>query len=334
MLDAPELPRLAADRFVLLFLALLVEAAFGGFAWLFRVLPHPYRETARLVRWLDRRLNREKRGAGALLVRGAIVAVVAMALAVAAGWGLARFLAPLRLGWLAELAMLAVLLAQRPLYRSVSGFARRLAREGLVGGRAAATAFLSDDPSGYDVHALSRAAIEHLAGGLVRRVTAPAFWYILLGLPGLFAYVAVDATRKEIGGAEERHLRFGLAAARLADALAWIPARLVAVIAGLAAVFVPTANPFGAFRTVWRDANRHPSSVVGWPIAAMAGALDLQLAGPRALERREGPVPWIGTGRARATTRDVHRALLLFGMACVLQGLLVAGLAILHLAAR
>ena len=73
-----------------------------------------------------------------------------------------------------------------------------------------------------------------------------------------------------------------------------------------------------------RDAGKHRSPNAGWPEAAAAGALDLALAGPRRYQGHVINDPWLGDGRARATTGDINRALRLYLTACVLQLALVA----------
>ena len=73
-------------------------------------------------------------------------------------------------------------------------------------------------------------------------------------------------------------------------------------------------------------ARSSPSPAHGLPAAAMAGALSLEIAGPNSTEGRE--LPWIGRGSARATLRDAHRALLLFGYVCVMNFVFILGGAI------
>ena len=66
-----------------------------------------------------------------------------------------------------------------------------------------------------------------------------------------------------------------------------------------------------------RDARRHTSPNAGWTEAAMAGALDLRLAGPVAYDGVVADKPWVGSGRADLTARDVRRALRLYRRACL-----------------
>jgi adenosylcobinamide-phosphate synthase len=175
-----------------------------------------------------------------------------------------------------------------------------------------------------DLHGVVRVAIEAGARLLDQRVVAPLFWYALLGLPGAFVWTAADALDEAIGHPDPRHAQFGAAAAHLDDALNFLPARLSAALLTLAALFVPGAAARRAWATVRTGARLHPSRNGGWPVAAVAGALDLSLAGPRRQGDTVAREPWIGAGRARAMPTDLRRARVLIAVA----GLLAAGLVV------
>ena len=86
----------------------------------------------------------------------------------------------------------------------------------------------------------------------------------------------------------------------------------------------PTGNPVRAGRTILSDARKHASPNAGWPEAAVAGALDLSLGGPRTYPGGQSEEAWIGSGRRDVTARDIDRALILFALACIILWLLIA----------
>ena len=104
-------------------------------------------------------------------------------------------------------------------------------------------------------------------------MVAPAFWYLLLGLPGLLAYKAVNTLDSMIGHTSPRYRDFGRAAARLDDWVNLLPARLAAAEIALAAMLLPGARPAAAVTAMRRDARRHRSPNAGWLEAALAGAV-------------------------------------------------------------
>ena len=330
-LPGPELTGGAAPLFVLM-LALALDAAFGGIRPVFRYLPHPVAVMGAGVGWFDRRLNREKRSWRARAVRGAVAALVMVGLSALAGWGMAALARALPYGWLLELLAVTVLLAQRSLFVHVHAVARGLVREGADGGRAAVRHIVGRDTASLDGHGVARAAIESLAENFADGVVAPVFWYALLGLPGLVAYKCVNTMDSMIGHRTERHAAFGATAARLDDAVNAIPARLAGVLIAAAAAFAPAVRPARAFKVMLRDAGKHRSFNAGWPEAAMAGALGVALAGPRRYGGEAVADPWIGDEfDARAGVWDIHRALYLFIVACLMDFAMVAILFALRL---
>ena len=287
---------------------LILDALLGEPDWLWRRAPHPAVVMGRAVEALDRRWNRggwrRAKGVGA-------VALLCLA-AGAAGWALSL------IGPVVEAAVLAVLLAQRSLAQHVGAVAAAL-RDGVPEGRAAVARIVGRDTAGMDGPRIARAAIESAAENLSDGVIAPAFWFIVAGLPGLLLYKIVNTADSTIGYRTPRHERFGWAAARLDDVLNWVPARLTA-----AAILVVHATPS---RGVARDARRHRSPNAGWPEAAMARVLDVALAGPRSYDGREEPFAWVHpNGRADAGAADVSRAVaVLWQVWTVLLGLAIAG---------
>jgi len=199
----------------------------------------------------------------------------------------------------------------------------------LAGARGAVAHLVGRDPDSLDRHGVARATVESLAENFSDGVLAPAFWYLVLGLPGLCAYKAINTLDSMVGYRTPRHASFGMVSARLDDLANWIPARIAAGMVMLAALFTPSARAFAALRTALRDAPRHRSPNAGWPEAAFAGALGLALAGPRRYGGKTLEDAWMGDGRARLEPADLRRALALFAASCLVHLGAVAGIAAL-----
>jgi adenosylcobinamide-phosphate synthase len=315
---------------LLLLLAALALEPFVGEA--FAKLPHPVRLIGGIVGLLDRKLNREDRSEADRRGRGILLVLFVCLLAATAGAAVTSLSRHVPFGWLPELALMISLLAQRSLFRHVRRVGEALRDRGLEAGRAEVAHIVGRDVRELDDHGVARAAIESCAENFSDAVVAPAFWYVLFGLPGMLVYKAINTMDSMIGYRSKRYLAFGWAAARLDDAVNLVPARLAALYLAVAALAVPDANPARGLRTMIEDAGKHRSPNAGWPEAAMAGALGLSLAGPR---RYPGVVmndAWIGNGTALATARDVMRALSLFTAACVINGFAVAAIALARMA--
>ncbi|HUF87812.1 MAG TPA: adenosylcobinamide-phosphate synthase CbiB [Thermohalobaculum sp.] len=279
----------------MLALALILDAALGEPAWLWRRVDHPAVLLGRLVDRLERRLN-----AGAhRRVKGAL-ALLALA---AAAWLAAALLSAEVFGGVFEVLGAAVLLAQRSLADHVRAVADGL-RVSLDEGRRAVARIVGRDPDTLDAPGVARAAIESAAENFADGVVAPAFWFLIAGLPGMAVYKAVNTADSMIGHRSARFAEFGWAAARLDDLLSWIPARL----AGLMICLVGGGRQ--AFEVMRRDAPLHRSPNAGWPEAATAASLGLALAGPRVYGGVIADDPYLNADGRRAThPQDIEAAL-------------------------
>ena len=319
---APDWPIGPGVPFILL-AALALDALIGDPRW----LPHPVRLMGWLTALLDRTLNRERLGEGARVFFGAVAVLLVTGASAAAGWAVAHHAAALGWGWLAELVLVAMLLAQRTMADHLVRVARAL-DAGADPARAELRHIVGRDVSALDEPGIARAAIESGAENYSDGVVAPAFWYLLLGLPGLLAYKAINTMDSMIGHRSPRHLAFGRTAARIDDAVNWVPARIAGGLIALAALAIPGAGPGRALRTMVRDAPKHSSPNAGWPEAAMAGALGLALLGPRRYEgEAAADEAWLGDGRKDATAADLRRTVWVFAAACALVAVLTAAIA-------
>lgn len=323
-LAGPELHG-EGGRFIVLLLALLLDAVVGDMAPLFRTIPHPVVLMGRAIALADRRLNRADRVRRTLRERGIFVVIVLVAGVAAVGWLAIEVARSIPYGWALEVALVVVFVAQRSLFDHVRVVERALRAGDLVGGRVAVRHIVGRDPRSLDKHGVARAALESLAENFTDGVVAPVFWYLLLGLPGLMAYKCANTLDSMIGHRTERYAEFGWAAARFDDALNYLPARLAAILMALAALFVPRCRADRALRIMLRDAGKHRSVNAGWPEAAMAGAIGVALAGPRRYGEMAVNDPWLGEDLpARAQAADIRRGLAVFVVACLIHAALIA----------
>ena len=294
-----------------LLLALLAEALLGYPAWLFGAIGHPVSWIGALIAWLDRMWNQgsavRQRAAGAALL------LAIAGLAAAAGWVVTRLAGD---GWgMVALILIATTgLAQRSLHDHVAAVLRPLLWNDLASARTAVSAIVGRDTAALDEAGVAVAAIESLAESFCDGVVAPAFWFLVAGLPGLLVCKAINTADSMIGHRDERHGNFGWAAARADDLVMLVPARLSGALVAIAGG--------GGWKAMWRDATSHASPNGGWPEAAMAGALGRQLGGPVSYAGMPAMRALLGDG-PQPMAADLSRALRLYRRACLVLWLLV-----------
>jgi adenosylcobinamide-phosphate synthase len=133
----------------------------------------------------------------------------------------------------------------------------------------------SRDASALDEPSIVAATIESLAENASDSFVAPLFYYMLLGLPGVVFYRAVNTLDAMIGY-HGRYEYLGKVAARVDDLLNLIPARLTAALL-LAAGALTGKDPLRGLQMLRRDGRNTASPNAGRPMAAMAGLLGVQL---------------------------------------------------------
>ena len=163
------------------------------------------------------------------------------------------------------------------LFREVQAVELALS-DSLEAARARLAWLCSRDVSQLSAAEVRETAIETLAENLNDSVVAPLFWFVMFGLPGAVVYRfsnTADAMWGYNGQRGKHDWRWaGKWAARADDVLSWVPARLTAALLALMAGGV-------SLRALRREAVKTPSPNSGWPMAAMALALDVHLEKPQ-----------------------------------------------------
>ncbi len=306
------------ERLLLLGAAFFMDAANGYPNTLYRKIGHPVTWLGALIAFLDRILNKSSASDDTRRQRGVFALVLIIAAAATAAVLVTSLAAAIPIfGFIVIIFAVGALLAARSLNDHVADVADALEDGGLEAGRKMVSRIVGRDPNTLDEAGVSRAAIESLAENFSDGVTAPAFWFAFLGLPGIAIYKAVNTADSMIGHKTERHLAFGWASAKLDDLLNLPASRLTALFLIIAAALTPSASAREAWAAVRRDAKKHRSPNAGWPEAAMAGALGLQLAGPRSYNGEMINDAVMGDGRRDATAEDIDRALRLYRLSVV-----------------
>lgn len=256
-------------------------------------VPHPVALLGRALGALEDRTYRDGRAAGALH------AAAGVTVGAAGGIALRR-----------TSAATAVCVAGRMLGDVALSIGAHLDAGDLDAARQALPSLAGRDAGGLDEGAVARAVVESVAENTVDAVVAPALWAAALGPAGAGAHKAASTLDSMVGHRSARYERFGWASARLDDGMAWVPARVTAVL-------VAGARPARAgavLAAVRRDAPTHPSPNAGVAEAAFAAALGIRLGGELAYAGRaevraslgEGPRPVVGDiERAVRLSRDV-----------------------------
>lgn len=271
-------------------------------------LPHPIRAIGSLIGWLEHKWNHpeeknSRKGTVMVLLVLAVTGSVTFLL-----WAGAYRVHPL-LGVMVESIMTYQILATKCLKTESMKVYDALQKQDLEAARKAVSMIVGRDTQSLDETGIVKAAIETVAENTSDGVIAPML-YTAIGGPVLgFLYKAVNTMDSMVGYKSERYLYFGRTAARLDDAVNYMPARISAVLMIAACLLSGSDyNAKKAWRIYRRDRYQHASPNSAQTEAVCAGALGIRLAGSASYFGKLVEKPYIGDAERAVETEDIKRA--------------------------
>ena len=272
----------------------------------------------RLGRWFERRLNRRQRSPRARLVRGLLVMLILILLALGAG-SLSHYISrSIPVPHLVDLVLLVLCLNTGRRWRVAARVAQALIlkekqknspekshsrlTQHLRRARRGLAYFSRRDMGKLDDFTLCRMAVEIIGRGVDRGLAGPIFWYLLMGLPGLWLMAMTMGAARSVGILGPHIEDFGLMAARCEKVMLLIPAWLAMMawlVIGL--VLFPKQWP-QAWQLVRRGGNSPLIDTLDrWLLGPLTGYFDIAVLGPRSEACEVIQMPWLGHGTARIT---------------------------------
>lgn len=264
---------MAPETGVAIVLAFLLDLVLGdpqGF-------PHP----VRAIGWLAAKLETIMRRLMKPFTAGFMVTLMVVSTAFGFTFLLVQWATLLHptAGFTLEVFIIYTTLSARSLCDESRPVSQALQTGDLVAARKSLSRIVGRNTEQLNEKQITRATVETISENYVDGILAPLVFACLGGAPLAMAYKAVNTLDSMFGYRNKRYREFGTFPARLDDCANWIPARLSAVILPLA-TSIAGHNGWRALTTALRDGRNHLSPNSGFPEAAMAGALGIQLGGP------------------------------------------------------
>ncbi|MBM7580877.1 adenosylcobinamide-phosphate synthase CbiB [Jeotgalibacillus terrae] len=288
--------------------------------------PHPVRWIGSFIIWMERRLNKEKSqklkgvlGASAVLAVTLLVTCAVVSAGYQFHWSA---------GFLLETLLITSALASKSLADAAKEVSAPLQKRDMDEARTKLSWIVGRDTEHLHESDIARGTIETVAENTSDGVTAPMFWALIFGAPGIWVYKAINTGDSIVGYRNERYHQYGWASAKLDDLANWIPARITALLMLL------TKKPASGKRTALykelpAQARKHPSPNSGWGEAAVALLLHIKLGGTNTYQGVISNRPVIGLSDRPLTVEHIeqtitimHRAAWLFLACCWIGGML------------
>jgi len=257
--------------------------------------PHPVRLIGRAILFLESRFLIRGTSPAPQRLLGGILALLVVLGAYTSTWAIIRMVEWIHpaLFFIAIVFFAYTTLATRDLYDEAKRVIKALEKGDLIRARKEVGFLVGRDTDRLDNKEICRALIETVAENTSDGIIAPLFYLAIGGPPLAMAYKALNTLDSMVGYKNERYRYFGWASARADDLANLVPARMTALLLILAS-FVLRKNWMGAWKVAWKDGRKHLSPNSGYPEAAVAGALGIQLGGENSYFGIRLEKPFIG----------------------------------------
>ncbi len=288
-------------------------------------LPHPIRWMGKSITFMEpifRRLPTGPAISGAFLSISLIAATWALTSLVIQAFELIHPFA----GDVLEILIIYYAVSARSLEDCALKVHRSLQQSRLQKAKASLAMIVGRDVTDLKEDGIARATVETVAENLVDGVVSPLFYAAIGGAPLALAYKMVNTLDSMIGYKNDAYRHFGKIAARIDDVANFIPARLVVAVIAIAAQCLIHRGRH-TWETAMAEGANHSSPNAGYPEAAFAGALSVQLGGPNYYEGHLVDKPYIGLRFGQTKPIHIKRAcdlmmlsaLIWLGMLCAIM---------------
>jgi len=151
--------------------------------------------------------------------------------------------------------------------------------------------------------------LESISENTVDGITGPLFYFALFGLPGAFVYRVINTVDSMIGYKTDIFKNVGWFGATCDTILNYIPSRLTGLVMIISAAILQN-NWKESYKIMIRDGKKTESTNAGYPMAALAGALETKFEKINHYK--------LGNGEIILTTEHVNSALTMMKLTSIL----------------
>lgn len=293
------------------FIAVLLDLLIGDPYW----FPHPVRIIGKYIKGFESLTRRLVKSSFGLKAAGILLTLSTVAFFYLFPYWILKiaFAYNIYLFHFINIVLLYTCLAARSLSKEALKIYKQLQKKALIEAQRMTSMIVGRDTEQLDEKQITRAVVETVAENSSDGVIAPLLYMILGGAPLALAYKAINTLDSMVGYKNERYISFGWASARLDDIVNFIPARITAFLISLAALILGM-DFRGSLTTMLREGRNHSSPNSGYPEAAAAGALSVQLGGTNYYFGKPVCKPTIGRAARPLDKEDIIKTIkLMYG---------------------
>jgi len=169
--------------------------------------------------------------------------------------------------------LLKTTIAIRGMERHAMAVVKSVESDNIVAARDNLALIVKRNTKDLDKNHVLSGVLESVSENIVDGITGPLFYYAIFGLPGAFVHRTINTIDAMIGYKDSLFSNVGRFGANCDKVLNYLPARITAILMVLAAMIL--RNDWrSSYSIIQRDARKTESPNAGYPMAALAGALN------------------------------------------------------------
>lgn len=282
-------------------LAVLLDFLIGDPYW----FPHPIIYIGKLIKFLENFFRKRCKAERNLKVSGGVIVIIVIGMS---------FLIPYFIlyitkdfFWIHHVLNIIIIwttLAARCLHKEGIKVYESLKSGDLEDARLKLSYIVGRETKELTEKEVIRADVETIAENTADGVIAPLLFAMIGGAPLAMLYKGVNTMDSMLGYMNEKYKHIGFFPAKTDDVFNYIPARITGILICLAAP-ITGGNIFQSFKIMMRDRKNHKSPNCGYPEAAAAGALRIQIGGTNTYFGEVMTKPTIGDPINKLTLKHI-----------------------------
>lgn len=285
-----------------IYAAFFIDFLIGDPPW----MPHPVRLIGAYISSFEKHVNKLVKSEHGKRAAGVLLLVTTVGFSYLTVWYVLKLAAGISPYFynLINIYLMYTCIAAQCLSKEGTRIYQSLENGDLEKSRRLLSMIVGRDTECLDESGITRGAVETVAENTSDGVIAPLLYMFLGGAPLAMAYKAVNTLDSMVGYKSDRYLYFGRASARFDDVANYIPARVTGILM-IAASMILRLDYKKSLKILIRDSRNHSSPNSGFPEAAAAGALGVQLGGTNHYFGKPVDKPTIGEPLRPLESKDI-----------------------------
>jgi adenosylcobinamide-phosphate synthase len=294
-----------AMNFIDIILAVILDLVIGDPKW----FPHPIIYIGKLISFLEKLARKYFKTSASLKISGGLIVIIVCSVSFIIPYQILKL--TLAMQWAYHILNILIIwttIAARCLSIEGKKAYYALKRNDIEDARVKISYIVGRDTSKLSEKEIIRADVETIAENTSDGVIAPLVFALILGAPFAMLYKGVNTMDSMLGYMNEKYRDIGFFPAKVDDIFNFIPARLTGLLICISAPTVH-GNIFESFKIMLRDRKNHKSPNCGYPEAAAAGAMQIQIGGTNIYFGEKVVKPTIGDDICKLDLEKINESI-------------------------